>query len=80
MDPATEALVSDAIEHPQNYVLKALRDDGIGNFFDEELSQMLKAMSKQERSAFILQQKIRPIIVKAGAKEEKFKFKSNQKF
>jgi glutathione synthase len=60
----TNALVEDAIQNPQNYVLKALRDDGIGNFFDEELAEMLQEMSVNDRSAFILQEKIRPIVVK----------------
>ncbi|KAF7631150.1 Glutathione synthetase [Meloidogyne graminicola] len=63
-DSQTQALVNDAIEHPQNYVLKALRDDGVGNFFDESISEMLQTMPIQERSAFILQKKIRPITVK----------------
>lgn len=63
-DEKTRALIADAIRHPENYVLKALRDDGVGNYFDEELAQLLCQMSPRERSAYILQQKIRPIAVK----------------
>lgn len=63
-DSFTQALINDAINSPQNYVLKALRDDGVGNFFDEKLAEMLQTMQVQERSAFILQKKIRPIAVK----------------
>jgi hypothetical protein len=51
---------------PHKFVLKGQLDDGKGNFFNEELADKLKKMSKEERGAYILQKRISPIAVKVG--------------
>uniref|UniRef100_A0A183C5U9 Glutathione synthetase n=1 Tax=Globodera pallida TaxID=36090 RepID=A0A183C5U9_GLOPA len=63
-DKATKEVIEDAIRSPHNYVLKSQLEAGIGNFFDEEVAEMLQKLSKQDRAAYILQQRINPLVVK----------------
>uniref|UniRef100_A0A914HU10 Glutathione synthetase n=1 Tax=Globodera rostochiensis TaxID=31243 RepID=A0A914HU10_GLORO len=63
-DQATEEVIEAAIRSPGNYVLKAQLESGLGNFFDEEVAEMLQKLSKQDRAAYILQQRINPLVVK----------------
>jgi glutathione synthase len=58
------AVIQDAICQPRKYVLKAQLGAGKGNFFDDQMVEMLRQMSLEERGAYILQEKIWPIIVK----------------
>lgn len=57
-DPETENIVKDAIDNPHNYVLKPQLEGGGGNVFGMEISKLLKEMTKEERSAYILMEKI----------------------
>uniref|UniRef100_A0A183BSS3 STI1 domain-containing protein n=1 Tax=Globodera pallida TaxID=36090 RepID=A0A183BSS3_GLOPA len=57
-------VLKDAIRSPHNYVLKAQLESGLGNFFDEQVAEMLQKLSKQDRAAYILQQRINPLVVK----------------
>ena len=62
-----EAKIKDAIENPQNYVLKAQAGGGKGNYFDEEMQQMLLKMAGEKRdglNAYTLMDNIWPIPVK----------------
>uniref|UniRef100_A0A183BSS2 Flagellar motor switch protein FliG n=1 Tax=Globodera pallida TaxID=36090 RepID=A0A183BSS2_GLOPA len=63
-DKATKEVIEDAIRSPHNYVLKAQLESGLGNFFDEQVAEMLQKLSKQDRAAYILQQRINPLVVK----------------
>lgn len=53
-----------AIEHPSEFVLKSQMDGGHGIFFDGELVEKLKSMSLEERGAYILMKKIKPVVAK----------------
>lgn len=57
-------VIKDAIECPKKYVMKAQLGAGKGNYFDEQMSEMLSRMSVKERGAYILQQKIWPVVAK----------------
>ncbi|KAF7637754.1 Glutathione synthetase [Meloidogyne graminicola] len=58
------AIIKDAIEYPKKYVMKAQLGAGKGNYFDEQMADMLSRMSVKERGAYILQQKIWPVVAK----------------
>ena len=49
-----------AIENPSEYVMKPQREGGGHNLFGAELSAALQSLSREERSAFILMQRILP--------------------
>uniref|UniRef100_A0A914HIB3 Glutathione synthetase n=1 Tax=Globodera rostochiensis TaxID=31243 RepID=A0A914HIB3_GLORO len=63
-DNATKEVIEAAIRSPCNYVLKSQLKAGLGNFFDEQVAEMLQKLSKQDRAAYILQQRINPLVVK----------------
>uniref|UniRef100_A0A914H9I9 Glutathione synthetase n=1 Tax=Globodera rostochiensis TaxID=31243 RepID=A0A914H9I9_GLORO len=63
-DKATKEVIEAAIRSPRNYVLKSQMEAGLGNFFDEQIAEMLQKLSKQDRAAYILQQRINPLVVK----------------
>ncbi|KAL3111105.1 hypothetical protein niasHT_013135 [Heterodera trifolii] len=63
-DDDTEKLIEDAIENPGNYVLKPNKECGGNNFYDDKLVKKLKEFTSTERSAHILMQKLRPMVVK----------------
>uniref|UniRef100_A0A915LVE3 Glutathione synthetase n=1 Tax=Meloidogyne javanica TaxID=6303 RepID=A0A915LVE3_MELJA len=49
---------------PRKYVMKAQLGAGKGNYFDDQMANMLSRMSVKERGAYILQQKIWPVVAK----------------
>ena len=49
-----------AMEKPSEYVMKPQREGGGHNYFGDELKQALGQLSRAERAAFILMQRIRP--------------------
>lgn len=63
-DEATRTVIEDAIASPQNYVLKSQLEAGVGNFFDEQVTELLQKLSREERAAYILQERIKPLVVK----------------
>jgi len=44
--------------------MKAQLGAGKGNYFDDQMANMLSRMSIKERGAYILQQKIWPVVAK----------------
>ena len=65
-DENIRAIIADAIQNPRKYVMKAQLGAGKGNYFDDQMAKMLCEMSVEERGAYILQQKIWPVVAKAG--------------
>lgn len=63
-DENIRAVIQDAIQSPKKYVMKAQLGAGKGNYFDEDMARMLREMSVEERGAYILQQKIWPVVTK----------------
>lgn len=51
-----------ACADPEKFVLKPQREGGGNNFYGQQVRTALKSMSPQERSAFILMDRIRPSI------------------
>ena len=49
-----------AIEAPDGYVMKPQREGGGHNFFGQELADALKSLSREQRAAFTLMQRIFP--------------------
>jgi glutathione synthase len=66
-DDRIRAIIADAIQNPRNYVMKAQLGAGKGNYFDDKMADMLREMSIEERGAYILQEKIWPVVTKASA-------------
>jgi glutathione synthase len=60
----TLAVIQAAIKEPGKFVLKSQLEAGKGNFFDEEITQMLQTLSTEEKGAYILMEKIIPLITK----------------
>ncbi|KAL3109848.1 hypothetical protein niasHT_011151 [Heterodera trifolii] len=63
-DENTEQKIKDAINHPENYVLKSNMECGGNNYFDEEIPKKLTGITPTERSFHILMQKLRPMSIK----------------
>lgn len=61
---SVRAVIKEAIAQPRRFVLKAQLGAGKGNFFDEQMTQMLQGMSMEERGAYIIQEKIWPVVAK----------------
>lgn len=59
-DETSETLVKKAIANPQDYVLKPQREGGGNNLYSQQLKNALSTMSPQQRSAFVLMDRIRP--------------------
>ena len=57
---AVDAIVQAAIAQPEGFVLKPQREGGGNNFYFAELAQALRTMSPEERSSYILMERIRP--------------------
>lgn len=55
--------LKDAIENPQNYVLKPQLEGGGGNYFDKEITEKLTNFTPEVRASHILMQRIHPLIV-----------------
>jgi glutathione synthetase len=52
--------VAKALEDPHSYVLKPQREGGGNNLYDDEMVKALQSMTRQQRSAYILMQRIQP--------------------
>uniref|UniRef100_A0A183CD48 Glutathione synthetase n=1 Tax=Globodera pallida TaxID=36090 RepID=A0A183CD48_GLOPA len=63
-DAITEAVVQDAMKNNKNYVMKSQMDGGHGIYFDDEITKTLKKLTAEERGAFILMKKIKPVVAK----------------
>lgn len=59
-----EKVAQMGIERPEEFVLKPQREGGGNNLYSGELQRALKSMSPEERSAFVLMERIRPVVVK----------------
>ena len=57
-EPATAAVIADAIAHPERYVLKPQREGGGNNYYGEALAQRLT--EGRGLAAYILMQRIQP--------------------
>lgn len=55
-----ESHIEQAIKEPSKYVLKPQREGGGNNLWGDEMVSMLKTMSREARSAYILMQRIEP--------------------
>ncbi|CAJ0607091.1 unnamed protein product [Cylicocyclus nassatus] len=62
-DPVTQKLIKNAIAHPSRFVLKPQLEGGGGNFYGEKMAEKLKSMEKEEFGAFILMERIQPLVV-----------------
>ncbi|KAL3105333.1 hypothetical protein niasHT_026066 [Heterodera trifolii] len=62
-DQKTQDLIKDAMERPENYVLKPNRECGGHNYFDEKITEALQKFTREEKAAHILMQKLRPMTV-----------------
>ena len=72
-EPATAAVIADAIAHPERYVLKPQREGGGNNYYGEALAQRLG--EGRGLAAYILMQRIQPpvhrsLMVRLGAAVE----------
>uniref|UniRef100_A0A183C177 Glutathione synthetase n=1 Tax=Globodera pallida TaxID=36090 RepID=A0A183C177_GLOPA len=63
-DAITEAVVQNAMKNNKDYVLKSQMDGGHGIYFDDDITKMLKKLTTEERGAFILMKKIKPVVAK----------------
>lgn len=53
-----------AIEKPAEFVLKPQREGGGNNLYGQEMKEALQKMKPSERSAYVLMERIRPVVVK----------------
>uniref|UniRef100_A0A914RZ70 glutathione synthase n=1 Tax=Parascaris equorum TaxID=6256 RepID=A0A914RZ70_PAREQ len=53
----------EAIEYPERFVLKPQLEGGGGNYYGSEVAEKLKEMSRDERAAHILMERIQPMRV-----------------
>ncbi|CAI4222466.1 unnamed protein product [Auanema sp. JU1783] len=60
-NPVTRNIIKGAISHPERFVLKPQLEGGAGNYYGNEISEMLEKMSSEERGAFILMERVRPL-------------------
>uniref|UniRef100_A0A183BRL7 Glutathione synthase n=1 Tax=Globodera pallida TaxID=36090 RepID=A0A183BRL7_GLOPA len=63
-DERCQNAIKDAIEHPENYVIKPNMEGGGHNFFGQQVREKLLTFTADEREAHILMQKLNPMIVK----------------
>ena len=66
--------ITDAIEHPERYVLKPQREGGGNNVYGKALSEMLRTQGKEMLAAYILMERIFPkeesaVLVRNGKAE-----------
>uniref|UniRef100_A0A914WBA4 Glutathione synthetase n=1 Tax=Plectus sambesii TaxID=2011161 RepID=A0A914WBA4_9BILA len=61
-DANTKTIVDEALAHPEKFVLKPQLEGGGGNFYGAEVANKLTKLSAAERSAFILMERIHPMI------------------
>ncbi|KAJ1356426.1 hypothetical protein KIN20_014144, partial [Parelaphostrongylus tenuis] len=60
--PVIGKLIKDAIAHPSRHVLKPQLEGGGGNFYGENMAEKLKILTEEERGAFILMERIQPLV------------------
>lgn len=70
-----EKTASMAVQRPDEFVLKPQREGGGNNLYSQDLKKALETMSSEERSAFVLMERIRPVvernvIIRAGKVSE----------
>lgn len=63
------------LDRPEDFVLKPQREGGGNNLYSDDLKSALQSMSVQERSAFVLMERLRPVkvqntLVRDGAWQE----------
>ncbi|MCP9261449.1 Glutathione synthetase [Dirofilaria immitis] len=63
-DNKTLKIIQDAIANPEKFVLKPQLEGGGGNYYGEEIAEKLKTMSRDEMAAYILMERITPMVVK----------------
>lgn len=63
-DEETRNIIQKAIENPELFVLKPQLEGGGGNYYGQEVADMLKKLTKDEKAAHILMERIRPMVVK----------------
>jgi glutathione synthase len=52
--------IKEAIQHPEHFVMKPQREGGGNNYYGEQVAEALQQFSSQERSAWILMDRILP--------------------
>lgn len=57
----TQSAWQDAIHHPDRYVLKPQREGGGFNFYGDHMAQHLARLTPEQRDAYVLMERIRPI-------------------
>lgn len=62
-DDHTQKIVDMAIQQSDNFVLKPQREGGGNNLYGEDIKAKLLQMNEQEREAYVLMERIRPVIV-----------------
>jgi glutathione synthase len=72
---AVNAAIQQALNNPNDYVLKPQREGGGNNFYREQMVEKIHSMSKEELSSYILMERIVPTpqiatMVRLGAKIE----------
>ena len=59
----SDKVVKMALDAPDDFVLKPQREGGGNNLYSEDMKQALLKMSPDERSAYVLMERIRPVVV-----------------
>uniref|UniRef100_A0A183BTY6 Glutathione synthetase n=1 Tax=Globodera pallida TaxID=36090 RepID=A0A183BTY6_GLOPA len=62
-DQETREIIADAIAHPERYVLKPNQEGGGKNFWEKELADKLRTLTPKQRAAFILMERLNPLVV-----------------
>ncbi|VDO12666.1 unnamed protein product [Brugia timori] len=63
-DEKTQRIIQDAIAHPEKFVLKPQLEGGGGNYYGKEVAEKLKTMNRDEMAAYIIMERITPMVVK----------------
>eukprot|EP01056_Protomagalhaensia_sp_Gyna25_P001219 Protomagalhaensia_sp_Gyna_25__1218@NODE_1604_length_1696_cov_7_561859_g1310_i0_p1_GENE_NODE_1604_length_1696_cov_7_561859_g1310_i0NODE_1604_length_1696_cov_7_561859_g1310_i0_p1_ORF_typecomplete_len500_score61_65GSH_synth_ATP/PF03917_17/3_5e99GSH_synthase/PF03199_15/1_5e12_NODE_1604_length_1696_cov_7_561859_g1310_i01951511 len=58
VDPKTQAMVDEALQHPERFVLKPQREGGANNYYNEEIPPRLVKEMHRPISSYILMHKI----------------------
>jgi len=75
VSPETADVQQDALDRPQDYVLKPQREGGGNNLYGEEMRQALTSLDERAKSAYILMSRIHPealdhVLVRACTAQE----------
>ncbi len=62
----TEQIVANARDHPEIYVLKPQLEGGGGNYYGANISKKLIELDAKQRAAYILMQRVRPLVTQVG--------------